>query len=380
MKGKKEFIKLWSILIIIILVSSGTLIILPMVLFSPTTEAASSWEETSSTEFSKGTKSKVEIVNAGTAAEIILESDEWNLIKPSAKPVKRIKHAMASVYGTTNAVLFGGYDSKDCKSDTWVYDIYKDAWQLKTPKSNPGTLMGHAMAADYTISSDLIILFGGFDGTGYYDDTWLYDLGYNTWTEKTPTITPTKRAYHAMSSVAGGDQIVLFGGYYQEKSTTKYYSDTWVYDVSDRIWKEMNIKIAPSARRFHAMAFSAKSDEVVLFGGETLGGKLSGETWIYDLGEETWTEKSPTFNPSPRCNHSMASIFKENKALLFGGFDGKENYETWVFDFKTYEWTQLTPQDNPAASVNHAMTFDWKSDNVVLFGGTTKTTYYDETW
>ena len=64
---------------------------------------------------------------------------------------------------------------------------------------------------------------------------------------------------------------------------------------------------------YHAMA-SLGGDQVLLFGGEDAAG-LDGETWVYDLSANTWTEKALSGGPSARKWHAMAYL-GEDRALL----------------------------------------------------------------
>ena len=48
------------------------------------------------------------------------------------------------------------------------------------PAANPSPKRIHALAYDST--NQRTVLFGGYDGVDYYDDTWIYDLAGNTWT------------------------------------------------------------------------------------------------------------------------------------------------------------------------------------------------------
>ena len=365
--------KLWSILIVIVMVLSGLLIIIPYTQKNPTVSAASTWTETSNMDFNKGTIDKVEVSGSGTAANIILESDEWRSLKPNAKPSGRMGHAMATFDETQTVLFFGGYSGK-VNSDTWYFDFSKENWFEKLPKTKPSERTDHAMAAVY--NTDNVVLYGGFDTKDYLKDTWVYDLSLIDWVLKTPGGDKiTARAHHAMASIYGYDAVVLFGG-----SSTKFLDDTWTYDLGDNKWALKSPSRNPTARRNHAMANFYKDDKALLFGGETSLGKYSSETWVYDFSSNTWTKQSPKTSPSARCNHSMAPIIGTDKIVLFGGYTGKENDETWVYDLSDDDWTKLTPYSSPKARVAHAMANDWKSDNVVFFGGRSGLGYSTETW
>jgi len=122
-----------------------------------------------------------------------------------------------------------------------------------------------------SLGGDQVLLFGGEDGS-YDDETWVYDLSDNTWTQKSPAAKPSARYTHAMASL-GGDQVLLFGGYDGSND-----DETWVYDLSDNTWTLKSPATKPSARVYHAMT-SLGGDQVLLFGGND--GPFDDETWVY---------------------------------------------------------------------------------------------------
>ena len=96
--------------------------------------------------------------------------------------------------------------------------------------SGPSERIGHAMA--YDSKNNKIVLFGGMDDNWeYLDDTWLYDLATNTWTEiDTPEMYPEPRSHHAMVYSPAVEQILLFGG--ETYEWDEILNDIWVFDVN----------------------------------------------------------------------------------------------------------------------------------------------------
>ena len=72
---------------------------------------------------------------------------------------------------------------------------------------------------------------------------------------------------------------------------------------------------------------SLGGDQVLLFGG--YDGARDGETWVYDLSDNNWTNMAPATGPSARYWHAMASLGGD-QVLLFGGYDGAFDDETWL--------------------------------------------------
>jgi hypothetical protein len=158
-------------------------------------------------------------------------------------------------------------------------------------------------------------------GSGAAAELTLDESGVSTWTDKTPPSPPANypglRDAHSMSQIAGTDKILFYGGWYSGR-----HNDTWVYDLSDDTWTEQHPANDPANRDSHTIASVSTDDKVVLFGGNTAG--YQNDTWIYDYSDKTWTDKTPsnptpTNNPSKREDHTMASIYGTDKVVIFGG-------------------------------------------------------------
>ena len=139
--------------------------------------------------------------------------------------------------------------------------------------------MGHAMAY---LGGDQVLLFGGYDSGGNDDETWVYNLSANTWTNKDPSGDKSSaRKRHRMAYI-GGDQVLLFGGY----DAQAFNNETWVYDLGDNAWTQDSNTSQPSARENPGLSESSMdgSSYLVLFGGNA-GGTLNDETWTFGGGD-----------------------------------------------------------------------------------------------
>jgi hypothetical protein len=82
------------------------------------------------------------------------------------------------------------------------------------------------------LGGDQVLLFGGWDGSSFYGDTWVYDLSDNAWTEQAPASGPSARGTHVMASLGLGN-VLLFGGWDGSSNlgdtwlATGFYSGTW---------------------------------------------------------------------------------------------------------------------------------------------------------
>jgi hypothetical protein len=255
-------------------------------------------------------------------------SDNWTQMNPSPKPSLRHGHAMVYDSANNKVVLFGGWDALGRDDETWVYDLASDTWTEKSPTSSPSVRERHAMA--YDSANNKVVLFGGIITGGIdNDETWLYDTASNTWTQKMPSTKPTARAYHTMVYDSANNKIVLFGGH-----DTDYDDETWLYDTAFNTWTQMNPTIKPSARQTLEMEYDSANNKVILFGG-TDGTRMD-DTWVYDMDSNNWTQKNPITKPSARERHKMTYDSTNKKVVLFGGYDGSYDDETWVYNYNDY--------------------------------------------
>ncbi len=187
------------------------------------------------------------------------------------------------------------------------------------------------------------------------------------WTELFPATSPHKRWYHDMSYCGNGKSL-LFGGNWEAGWDWAYDTKTWIYDITDSSWTNMQTPNPPSGRSLHSMAYLG-GDKVLLYGGNN----GSNETWIYDYSDNTWTQKTNETTPLTTYGSNM-SYLKYGKVLLFGGYGGLDNNgrnnETWIYDLSTNTWSKQHPVNDvaPAAREGYGIAY-MGNDSIILFGG-----------
>jgi N-acetylneuraminic acid mutarotase len=275
-----------------------------------------------------------------------LSQDFWFCHYPTPRPFFRKDHAMAYI-GDDKVLLHGGWDDGNpypTTGDTWVYDRSSATWTDMDPAGEP-TFSDHAMAY---IGDDKVVLFiGGYRREGVpsqwvpWATTQVYDLSDNAWTAVSPATSPPGREQSAMARI-GPDKVVIFGGFRCTQSSVNpicdFYSDTWVYDLSDNTWSDMNPPVTPSQRFGHAMAYIG-DDKVVMFGGLPYRGALFpvNDTWVYDLSDNRWTQDFNNINPPGVWHTAMSETSQTgvSEAVLFGGdrdwVGNDDSDETWTF-------------------------------------------------
>jgi uncharacterized membrane protein len=282
-----------------------------------------------------GTESTV--LFGGATASMVYLNDTWiydlNVSQwiekfPSLSPSPRRGSPMTAIYGTDKVMIFGGYYWESSiayrYNDTWIYDLSDNNWVSKTPSNAPSKRSFHGLASIY--GTDKVILFSGGSVT-FSNETWIYDLSDNSWTNISSSVNePPARSQHTITSIHGTDKIVLFGGW-----NAGHYNDTWIYDLSDNKWTEKKPKYSPKARSAHGMTGINNDDKLVIFSG-SIQGADNNYTWIYDLSDNNWTKLNLVNAPNYRIAHTMSTTVK-NQILLFGGLGGASYNETWIFKY-----------------------------------------------
>lgn len=300
-----------------------------------------------------------------------IETVSWiEYTETGLTPKSRYGHSLTCV-NDEKVIMFGGLGVSDYLQDTWEYDISTNAWtEYNTIGTRPSLRVYHSLSF---IGDNKLILFGGFDGNNYLNDTWEYDISTHTWTEyNTIGIKPIARSDHSIAYVGNG-KLIMYGGRYLSGEGKYYYlQDTWEYDISTHTWMEYNEEgNNPFSRASHSISYIS-DDRLILFGGYVEDVGNTSDAWEYDLSNHAWLPKDTDNSPSRRVKHTMA-YFGDSKVIMFGGYgdySGKEFLsDTWVYNTDTSNWIKCdVSSQNPSARRNHSIAYI--GDNrVIMFGG-----------
>jgi hypothetical protein len=307
---------------------------------------------------------------------LALAEDDWIIKNPPGElPLARFGHALAYI-GDDKILCYGGNGGYPgpYANDTWLYDLSDNIWSnLNPPDSVPSIRRDHAMAY---IGNDNVLLFGGYY-PGYLGDTWLFTLNTNTWTQLSPSSHPGVRYSHEMCYI-GDDKVLLHGGV----GDPGHLDDMWIFDLSENIWTQVTpVGAKPSPRHYHKIA-EISENKFLLYGGYDTAA-VKNDTWIYDLTLNIWIELVTAVNPLNRYQHTIVSI-GNNKVMLYGG---RKTYslvmdETWVFNLDDTSWTKDINSINPPELYQHMMSQTCLDGTkfVVLFGGASNSGEINETW
>jgi N-acetylneuraminic acid mutarotase len=337
---------------------------------SPMAHAESAWHTGSDADFNATGAwfQNCELNGTGNDSRIVLKkAADWVQKNPAKPPAARSFFGMAAVDTDDKLVLFGGTDYSNWMDDTWVYDLSDNRWTDMAPPDGPKPRQDCQLATIY--NDDKVVLFGGYSYDANwnlvaFNDTWVYDLSENLWSNVTPPVSPGVTASFAMASVSGTDTVVLFRGM-TDAFNYEYVQETWTYDLSDNRWTLRSPSSSPAGRYGPAMAAIWGTDGLVLFGGYNESTGYLSDTWVYDLSDDRWYQKSPAVRPAGRYYAALATRESTDQALLFGGW----TEDTYVYDLSDDLWTRLTPAHYPEARMGHGMATVPRTDRTVMFGG-----------
>jgi N-acetylneuraminic acid mutarotase len=232
----------------------------------------------------------------------------WTDKKPSGT-VPSARSSFSMVYDDANQVviLFGGYSKATGAdlNDTWAYDPAANTWtKLQTTGDVPSARGGCGMVYDQSESKT--VLFGGTDSKAktYFNDTYVFDYGTKTWTKVTPAgETPSLRSGLGLAYDPTSLTVVLFGGW----DGAQYFNDTWTFSVATSTWTNLNLTDAPSARDSHSLLYDAITNELVLFGGY-VGTDAAQDTWAFGVSLESTTDDTVPFTEETVISGTTTSL------------------------------------------------------------------------
>jgi hypothetical protein len=306
------------------------------------------------------------IVFAASAAAALFSFPDWVELSPKASPPARSYLAMTYDPISGKVIAFGGFDGTGYLNDTWTFDGTN--WAQVVTQSPPPARAASQMTYDSVTQK--IVLFGGFDGTNYLGDTWLWDGSTSQWTQAIPTHQPTAVTGPMLFPDPNG-RADLFGGF-----DGQFYQLTmWQWNGTD--WTQLSPPAVPFARSSAAVGTNTSTGQVVMFGG--LADVNPNNTWTYD--GTTWTLQSPAVQPLLVYAASAAFDPSLPGVVLFGGGSGGvDQNTTWRWDQVAANWIQLSTTLSPPAREGAGMAYDAALHRVILFGGQDNNGYFNDTW
>jgi cysteine-rich repeat protein len=178
---------------------------------------------------------------------------------------------------------------------------------------------------------------------------------------------PPPRYNARLAYDARRDRVVMFGG-----ENVMQLGDTWEWDGT---WTPVPPTPTPPPRTYFGMAYDHERTRVIVFGGD--GVSPFGETWSWDGAVWTFAGQGP-----PVVGHDMVYDARRRRVVLFGGIHVSTSVataETWEWDGTS--WTERVTAATPPGRSEHAMAYDPDRGVVVMYGGfDAGSTALDDVW
>mmetsp|Transcript_33785 Transcript_33785/g.62533 ORF Transcript_33785/g.62533 Transcript_33785/m.62533 type:complete len:627 (-) Transcript_33785:73-1953(-) len=282
----------------------------------------------------------------------------WEEVKvlSSEKPGCRENNGV--VIGDSSRVyLFGGYNGTAWLNDLWMFDIDTQRWTCIQESSDPhdddsGSALGEGGAAGARGGAAA----GGGGGAGVGGG----QVIINDPRGQVGKV-PSRRFGYV--SVVHNNKFVLFGGF----DGSRWLNDMYEFDFATKTWTEIRARgQLPSVRSCPAWA---KDDTHVYIHGGYDGVERKADFFACDLATYTWTEMPCRGTPpSPRYFHSCCLY--GNKMYAYGGYSGSERLaDMYAYDFETNHWSEVDCTNGDCPSGRSSLVAQVYENSLYIFGG-----------
>lgn len=306
-------------------------------------------------------------------------AQHWSQITPGGGTTPSPRANAAAIYDPDEhrVVIFGGRGDGGALNDVWALDLASLEWSDLTLPEGPAPPPRFTPAGVYDPAGRQMVTWSG-QGAGFFNDVWTFDLSLHTWTEREPgTDMPNTRYGVAAVFDPQARTLVTFAGFTEQGR----FDDTWVFDVQNDTWTEVTPAAGPVERCLHTASYDALRHRMIAYGGQR-SGPLD-DIWAFDLDAHDWTELTPATD-RPEGRFFAASIYdqRNDRVIVFGGNQGGLGLsnELWSFTLSENSWHLLSPSGTPPAAREGALAvYVEPEDRVIIFGGRTSS-YLNDVW
>lgn len=278
----------------------------------------------------------------------------WDIVDYGTGPSPRAFHT--AVTDTTNSrlLVFGGityngdFSNVTLYSDLWAWDFHLKQWSLLTNGVGPSA---RAEANSVFLNNKMWVFAGAnspfFTAT---NDLWSYDVNYNVWRKEKPTSrkTPEKRLSFVMVPNKHQDSFYIFSGETGADTGFSTLNDTYMYDIKENVWTDVTPNYGDNLYegRSNFLGATIIDQLFVLYGGEGPNGQggcnapfpqdPKNETWVYNTRphDRKWVQIFPENTPPALKRHAASHV--GDCMFIFGGWSWKCPGPGQVWNNKVY--------------------------------------------
>lgn len=271
-------------------------------------------------------------------------------------------------------------------------DVHKLGWQRRVTwdvATGPETREHGSFFYDDDARAAYLLQGSGYDPQlEPLADAWRLDVATGTWAPWTPTgDTPVPGGSRRVARIPGTKKFYAYGGYVGFEATAKDDGDIYRVDLGDaaRTFTKLTSVSAGAARELHGIAYDAKDDRLVVFGGITTKPTQDAldDTWLVKVTGDTatWTQVKTTKAPSPRYGFFSAFDAESRRFVIWSGAQVPDSsadpinaaQDAWALDLSVDppKWSKLAPAgDAPKGRRNGCSMPDPSGRRLFVYGGT----------
>lgn len=254
-----------------------------------------------------------------------------------------------------SAYVLGGSNLNGTSAATWQYNLMNDTWNPRAAKPTPVDLAGAVLIGE------TIYVPGGRNADGKPTaQLEIYLPRSNEW----QTRASLPQALYAYGLAAYEGQLYLFGGW----DGSRYYDSVYIYDPETDTWKTGQKMAQPRA---HLAAVTA-SGKILVMGGTNETDILDNNSAYYPQrdqnGEPAWEERSPL----PEARHAFGAAFLVDGIYVIGGLGkGETEPASVIYNVAEDNWSGMEQRKtDPQIPANGAFlaAVPWQT-TIHVFGG-----------
>jgi hypothetical protein len=228
-----------------------------------------------------------------------------------------------------------------------------------------------------------MLVFAGDQGTpvscmsqtDFVAEVWAFHTDCNNFERLEPGEGLTPRGRYALAHDAARERVLIHGGRWRAGTSGAYtvLDDLWAYELATDTWTALPAGATPRSNHIAAVV----GDRLVIHGGNESTDGLAfiplGDTWVFDLASESWSQLMTTGDPSARLFH--AAVGHGHTIYMFGGGDenaflGPFFNDLWALDVQSGAWTMLDDgQSGPPGLTASDLVYDDQGQRLLLWGG-----------
>jgi len=220
----------------------------------------------------------------------------------------------SAAYGNGIVYVHAGDDgTKAYTGRFWAYDVAGDSWS--TLADVPASIGWTTLV--YSATQNAVYLLGGHDGTDAVSSVYVYDITSDAWV----SATSLPVGVFGTVSVIQDDVIYVIGGIEADFTTTVNKGVIDGSDPSVIVWT--TVADYPIGVYKHEAA-PYGDGRIIVTGGAGAGGYWTslGNTYIYDIAEDTWEQVGDKTTPVLGGAEGTFLIDNELRFCVASGYDG----------------------------------------------------------